>query len=166
MPDLRRFGGTKVSSRAEKTVTPFTEIDPPTGRSSPAMERSVVLPQPLGPSRVERDMAAFIASNVSSKRGARRARLFLTTASSKSVNRRCNGQRRTQNTVIRNDELPLRLVQFEIERYSADSNSLFRRRWLLPASHPPNTPINTTSAAWQKCATSPFCRHRSSKKSK
>jgi lipoprotein NlpD len=124
MPDLRRFGGTKVSSRAEKTVTPFTEIDPPTGRSSPAMERSVVLPQPLGPSRVERDMAAFIASNVSSKRGARRARLFLTTASSKSVNRRCNGQRRTQNTVIRNDELPLRLVQFEIERCSADSNSL------------------------------------------
>src|SRR2546422_2609430 len=53
MPSPRRFGGTKMPRCEEYTTSPPTEISPCRGLSSPAMERSVVvLPQPLGPSRV------------------------------------------------------------------------------------------------------------------
>src|SRR6266850_6708347 len=53
MPRPRRFGGTKMPRCEEYTTSPPTEISPCRGLSRPAMERSVVvLPQPLGPSRV------------------------------------------------------------------------------------------------------------------
>src|SRR6185312_6448960 len=53
MPKLRRLGATKTPLSEEKTTCPPTSISPCRGRSSPAIERSVVvLPQPLGPSRV------------------------------------------------------------------------------------------------------------------
>src|SRR6185503_8573773 len=55
MPKPRRFGATKTPLAEEKTTRPFTEISPARGRSSPAIDRSVVvLPQPLGPSSVKR----------------------------------------------------------------------------------------------------------------
>src|SRR6476469_8886205 len=54
MPKLRWFGGMKILRSEENTTRPFTAISPPTGRSSPAIERSVVvLPQPDGPSSVK-----------------------------------------------------------------------------------------------------------------
>jgi hypothetical protein len=53
MPRPRRFGGTNTLFIEEKITAPPTTISPTRGRSSPAMERSVVvLPQPLGPSSV------------------------------------------------------------------------------------------------------------------
>src|SRR5690606_30513823 len=53
MPKLRRLGAMNTLLAEEYTVVPLTEIRPDLGRSSPAMERSVVvLPQPLGPSSV------------------------------------------------------------------------------------------------------------------
>ncbi len=53
MPKLRRFGATNTPCLDENTTRPPTSIAPDFGRSSPAMERSVVvLPQPLGPSSV------------------------------------------------------------------------------------------------------------------
>src|SRR2546428_11845760 len=53
MPSPRRFGGTKMLRCEEYTTSPPTDIPPCRGLSRPAMERSVVvLPQPLGPSRV------------------------------------------------------------------------------------------------------------------
>ncbi len=55
MPKPRRFGATKTPLDEENTTRPFTEISPARGRSSPAIDRSVVvLPQPLGPSSVKR----------------------------------------------------------------------------------------------------------------
>jgi hypothetical protein len=55
MPNPRTFGATKIRFDDEYTTRPFTEISPARGRSSPAIERSVVvLPQPLGPSSVNR----------------------------------------------------------------------------------------------------------------
>src|SRR5262245_53677114 len=53
MPNPRRFGMTKMRFADEYTTRPLTEISPARGRSSPAIDRSVVvLPQPLGPSSV------------------------------------------------------------------------------------------------------------------
>jgi hypothetical protein len=53
MPKLRWLGATKIPLPKENTGVLATSIVPPTGRSRPAMERNVVvLPQPLGPSRV------------------------------------------------------------------------------------------------------------------
>ena len=55
MPKPRRFGGTNRPRDPLKTTTSLTLIWPDLGRSRPAMERSVVvLPQPLGPSRVKK----------------------------------------------------------------------------------------------------------------
>jgi hypothetical protein len=49
MPNPRRFGETNTPFDDEKTRRSFTEISPSRGRSSPAIDRSVVvLPQPLG----------------------------------------------------------------------------------------------------------------------
>ena len=54
MPRLRLFGGTKSRRGAEATRRPRRVISPASGRSSPATSRRVVvLPQPLGPSRVK-----------------------------------------------------------------------------------------------------------------
>src|SRR5918999_5223769 len=54
MPRPRRFGGMKTSRFEENMTAPPTTISPARGRSSPAIERSVVvLPQPLGPSSVK-----------------------------------------------------------------------------------------------------------------
>src|SRR3979409_1651977 len=54
MPKLRLLSATEMLRVAEKTTRPFTAISPVCGRSSPAMERSVVvLPQTEGPSRVK-----------------------------------------------------------------------------------------------------------------
>src|SRR5919106_5059400 len=54
MPRPRRFGGTNTPRTEEKITEPPTTISPARGRSSPAMERRVVvLPQPLGPSSVK-----------------------------------------------------------------------------------------------------------------
>ena len=48
---MRRFSGGKLVS-VEETTTPFSRMRPALGVSKPAMQRStVVLPQPLGPSR-------------------------------------------------------------------------------------------------------------------
>ena len=53
MPRLRRFGWTKIRRGTEATTRPRSVISPPSGRSSPATRRRVVvLPQPLGPRRV------------------------------------------------------------------------------------------------------------------
>src|SRR5262245_51153135 len=53
MPRLRWCGGTKSRRPGEATRRPRRLISPPSGRSSPATRRSVVvLPQPLGPSSV------------------------------------------------------------------------------------------------------------------
>src|ERR1700704_5094265 len=55
MPNPRRLGATNTPLDEENTTRPFTEISPALGRSSPAIDRSVVvLPQPLGPSSVKR----------------------------------------------------------------------------------------------------------------
>src|SRR5262245_21372082 len=55
MPNPRRFGATNTPFPDENTTRPLTEISPARGRSSPAIERSVVVfPQPLGPSNVNR----------------------------------------------------------------------------------------------------------------
>src|SRR5262245_33637095 len=54
MPKQRRLGATKVPRREDHTTRPPTAISPERGRSRPAIERNVVvLPQPLGPSRVK-----------------------------------------------------------------------------------------------------------------
>src|SRR5262245_9324214 len=59
MPIPRRSGGTKTPSAEEETRRVPTRMSPASGRSSPAMSRSVVvLPQPLGPRRV-RNSPAF-----------------------------------------------------------------------------------------------------------
>src|SRR5258706_4564398 len=53
MPKPRRLGATKTFRADEYTTRSPTQISPARGRSRPAIERSVVvLPQPLGPSRV------------------------------------------------------------------------------------------------------------------
>src|SRR5258705_12097810 len=53
MPKLRLLGATKTFLADEKIVRPASSISPEVGRSSPAIERKVVvLPQPEGPSRV------------------------------------------------------------------------------------------------------------------
>lgn len=53
MPKLRRLRATKIFRWAENMTRPPAWISPATGRSSPAMDLSVVvLPQPEGPSRV------------------------------------------------------------------------------------------------------------------
>src|ERR1043166_7652441 len=53
MPKLRRLGATKIFRADENTTAPATATSPAVGRTRPAIERSVVvLPQPLGPSRV------------------------------------------------------------------------------------------------------------------
>src|SRR6266702_770409 len=53
MPKPRRLGATKTFRVAEYTTRSPTLISPARGRSRPAIERRVVvLPQPLGPSRV------------------------------------------------------------------------------------------------------------------
>src|SRR6266850_6269449 len=54
MPKPRRLGATKTPFVEEYTTRSPTLISPARGRSRPAIERSVVvLPQPLGPSRVK-----------------------------------------------------------------------------------------------------------------
>src|SRR5262245_35752360 len=54
MPKPRRLGATKMPRLDGYTTRPPTAISPERGRSRPAIERSVVvLPQPLGPSRVK-----------------------------------------------------------------------------------------------------------------
>src|SRR5882762_148455 len=54
MPKPRRLGATKIPRLPEYTTRPATLISPERGRSRPAIERKVVvLPQPLGPSRVK-----------------------------------------------------------------------------------------------------------------
>ncbi len=51
----RESGGTSRPAAAEKTAFPFIQISPPSAVSSPARQRSVVvLPQPLGPSKVKK----------------------------------------------------------------------------------------------------------------
>src|SRR3979490_2653104 len=53
MPKPRRLGATKMLLVDEYTTRSPTLISPARGRSRPAIERRVVvLPQPLGPSRV------------------------------------------------------------------------------------------------------------------
>src|SRR5881397_1336106 len=53
MPRLRLCGGTKSRRETEATSRPRRVISPPSGSSSPATRRRVVvLPQPLGPSNV------------------------------------------------------------------------------------------------------------------
>lgn len=53
MPKLRRLRATKIFRCAEKMTRPAASISPATGRSSPAIDLSVVvLPQPDGPSSV------------------------------------------------------------------------------------------------------------------
>src|ERR1700719_2318151 len=53
MPKLRLFGATKTPLAEEYMTLPATSISPELGRSSPAIERNVVvLPQPEGPSSV------------------------------------------------------------------------------------------------------------------
>src|SRR5438552_16651505 len=53
MPKPRRLGATKTLRVEEYTMRSPTLISPARGRSSPAIERRVVvLPQPLGPSSV------------------------------------------------------------------------------------------------------------------
>src|SRR6185437_16416081 len=54
MPKPRRLGATKTPFEDEKTTRSFTAISPSRGRSSPAMDRSVVVfPHPLGPRSVK-----------------------------------------------------------------------------------------------------------------
>src|SRR5882762_8727095 len=54
MPKPRRLGATKTFRAEEYTTRSPTLISPARGRSRPAIERRVVvLPQPLGPSRVK-----------------------------------------------------------------------------------------------------------------
>src|SRR5579859_7129380 len=54
MPKLRRFGATNTPFAEENTTRPSTSMSPIRGRSSPAIERKVVvLPQPLGPKSVK-----------------------------------------------------------------------------------------------------------------
>src|SRR6267143_679841 len=54
MPRFRRFGARNTRRGTEATMRPRSVISPASGRSSPATRRSVVvLPQPLGPSRVK-----------------------------------------------------------------------------------------------------------------
>jgi hypothetical protein len=63
MPKLRRLRATQILRWAEKMMRPPASISPATGRSSPAMDLSVVvLPQPEGPSRV--NSFPFATSNV------------------------------------------------------------------------------------------------------
>src|SRR5450432_2840704 len=53
MPKLRLLGATKMRLADEYMTLSATSISPEVGRSSPAIERKVVvLPQPEGPSRV------------------------------------------------------------------------------------------------------------------
>src|ERR1700716_2308423 len=53
MPKLRLLGATKIPLADEYMTLPATSISPALGRSSPAIERKVVvLPQPEGPSSV------------------------------------------------------------------------------------------------------------------
>src|SRR5689334_9950271 len=53
MPKPRRLGAMNTPFEEENTTRSLTVISPAFGRSSPAIDRSVVvLPQPLGPSRV------------------------------------------------------------------------------------------------------------------
>src|ERR1700676_3087539 len=53
MPKLRLFGATNTRLADEYMTLPATSISPELGRSSPAIERKVVvLPQPEGPSSV------------------------------------------------------------------------------------------------------------------
>src|SRR5262245_27777552 len=53
IPRLRLCGGTKIRRAAEATTRPRRAISPASGCSRPATRRSVVvLPQPLGPRRV------------------------------------------------------------------------------------------------------------------
>ena len=52
MPMLRASGGRNTPRAADATTSPPMRISPASGRSSPAMQRKVVvLPQPEGPSR-------------------------------------------------------------------------------------------------------------------
>src|SRR5262249_49707559 len=54
VPRFRRFGGRDTRRGTEAPPRPRRVISPPSGRSSPATSRSVVvLPQPLGPSSVK-----------------------------------------------------------------------------------------------------------------
>ena len=54
MPKPRRLGATKTFLEEEYTTRSLTLISPARGRSSPAIERSVVVfPQPLGPEQRE-----------------------------------------------------------------------------------------------------------------
>ena len=55
MPSSRSSGSRLLREALSNTARPPISIDPCSGVSSPAIERSiVVLPQPLGPSRAER----------------------------------------------------------------------------------------------------------------
>ncbi len=59
IPKPRRFAGTQMPRDAENTTTGPTATSPARGRSSPAIERSVVvLPHPLGPSSVKKRPSA------------------------------------------------------------------------------------------------------------
>lgn len=54
MPMPRFSGARNIPRAASSWVRPSTVMAPASGRSSPAMQRSVVLlPQPLGPSKVK-----------------------------------------------------------------------------------------------------------------
>src|SRR5215510_14227923 len=58
MPMPRRSGGTNRPESLEESGRPPTRISPLSGRSSPATRRRVVvLPQPLGPSKVRNSPA-------------------------------------------------------------------------------------------------------------
>jgi hypothetical protein len=62
MATLRRSTGTNKGGRWLKTVRPLMAMRPVVGRSSPAMQRSmVVLPQPLAPSRTEIDPSSNVS---------------------------------------------------------------------------------------------------------
>src|SRR5688572_27077684 len=54
MPTFRLWDGIKTSSRTDSTVRSAIKISPLSGDSSPAIDlKVVVLPQPLGPSKVK-----------------------------------------------------------------------------------------------------------------
>src|ERR1700733_5485949 len=61
MPMGRRWVGTNDWVSAEAMHSPSMWMEPPVGRSRPASNRSVVvLPQPLGPSKVTKDPGSAV----------------------------------------------------------------------------------------------------------
>src|SRR5262245_21913783 len=82
MPSLRCCGETQVGGLSEETILPAMRMSPPSGVSSPAIQRSnVVLPEPLAPTMTNSspsatskssDLIAAITPSLTAKRFSRR----------------------------------------------------------------------------------------------